>query len=177
LTAKPLDLKKLIKDFPDFPKQGVLFRDINPLISDGNALNYISEEFHRRFNAEKPKVVAGIESRGFIIATCIAIRFGLGVIMIRKAGKLPGRTSRQSYQIEYGTAEMEIQQGSLLPGQNVIVADDLIATGGTALAAARLLRDEGANISGFAFLIELKDLKGGASLRELGYNIQSLIVY
>jgi adenine phosphoribosyltransferase len=177
LTAKPLDLKKLIKDFPDFPKQGVLFRDINPLISDGNALNYISEEFHRRFIAEKPKVVAGIESRGFIIATCIAIRFGLGVIMIRKAGKLPGRTSRQSYQIEYGTAEMEIQQGSLLPGQNVIVADDLIATGGTALAASRLLRDEGANISGFAFLIELKDLKGGASLRELGYNIQSLIVY
>jgi adenine phosphoribosyltransferase len=177
LTAKQLDLKKLIKNFPDFPKQGVLFRDINPLISDGDALNYISEEFHRRFSAERPTVIAGIECRGFIIATCIAIRFGLGVIMIRKAGKLPGRTSRQSYQIEYGTAEMEIQRGSLLPGQNVLVADDLIATGGTALAAERLLREEGANISGFAFLIELNDLRGGASLRELGYNTQSLIVY
>jgi adenine phosphoribosyltransferase len=177
LTARPLDLKKLIKNFPDFPKQGVLFRDINPLISEGDALNYISEEFHRRFNAEKPAVIAGIESRGFIIATCIAIRFGLGVIMIRKAGKLPGKTSRQSYQIEYGIAEMEIQQGSFLPGQNVIIADDLIATGGTALAAARLVREEGANISGFAFLIELNDLRGGASLRELGYNTQSLIVY
>ncbi|MGA7370536.1 MAG: adenine phosphoribosyltransferase [Nitrososphaeraceae archaeon] len=177
MIAKPLDLKKLVKNFPDFPKQGVLFRDINPLISDGVALNYISEEFHRRFSAERPTVIAGIESRGFIIATCIAIRFGLGVIMIRKAGKLPGKTSRQSYQIEYGTAEMEIQQGILLPGQNVIVADDLIATGGTALAASRLLREEGANIIGFAILIELDDLGGGASLRELGYNVQSLVVY
>lgn len=177
LTTNQPDLKKLIRNYPDFPKQGVLFRDINPLLSDGEALNYISEEFHRRFSAERPTVIAGIESRGFIIATCIAIRFGVGVIMIRKAGKLPGRTSRQSYQIEYGTAEMEIQQSSLLPGQNVIVADDLIATGGTALAAERLLREEGANISGFAFLIELDDLRGGASLRELGYNTQSLIVY
>jgi adenine phosphoribosyltransferase len=97
--------------------------------------------------------------------------------MIRKAGKLPGKTSRQSYQIEYGTAEMEIQKGNLSPGQNVIVADDLIATGGTALAAARLLRDEGAKISGFAFLIELNDLRGAESLRDLGYNIQSLLVY
>lgn len=177
MTTKQPDLKKLIRNYPDFPKQGILFRDINPLLSDGEALNYISEEFHRRFSAERPTVIAGIESRGFIIATCIAIRFGVGVIMIRKAGKLPGRTSRQSYQIEYGTAEMEIQQGSFLPGQNIIVADDLIATGGTALAAERLLREEGANISGFAFLIELNDLRGGASLRELGYNTQSLIVY
>lgn len=177
LTTNQPDLKKLIRNYPDFPKQGVLFRDINPLLSDGEALNYISEEFHRRFSAERPTVIAGIESRGFIIATCIAIRFGVGVIMIRKAGKLPGRTSRQSYQIEYGTAEMEIQQSSLLPGQNVIVADDLIATGGTALAAERLLREEGANITGFAFLIELNDLRGGASLRKLGYNTQSLIVY
>lgn len=177
MTTNQLDLKKLIRNYPDFPKQGILFRDINPLLSDGEALNYISEEFHRRFSAERPAVIAGIESRGFIIATCIAIRFGVGVIMIRKAGKLPGRTSRQSYQIEYGTAEMEIQQDSLLPGQNVIVADDLIATGGTALAAERLLREEGANISGFAFLIELNDLRGGASLRELGYHTQSLIVY
>jgi adenine phosphoribosyltransferase len=177
LAAKPFDLKKLIRDFPDFPKQGVLFRDINPLISNGDALKYISEEFHRRYSAEKPTVIAGIESRGFIIATCIAIRFGVGVIMIRKAGKLPGKTSRQSYQIEYGTAELEIQQGSLPTGHKVIVADDLIATGGTAMAAAGLLREEGANISGFAFLIELNDLRGGASLRELGYNIHSLIEY
>jgi adenine phosphoribosyltransferase len=177
LLSAILDLKRLIRDFPDFPKEGIIFRDINPLVSDGNALNYISEEFYRRFITKRPAVIAGIESRGFIIATCIAMKFGLGVIMIRKAGKLPGKTSRQSYQIEYGTAEMEIQQGSIIPGQNVIIADDLIATGGTALAAARLLHGEGANISGFAILIELNDLKGGASLRDLGYNIQSLIVY
>jgi adenine phosphoribosyltransferase len=177
LTAISFDLKKLIKEFPDFPKQGVVFRDINPLISDGDALKYVSEEFHRRYSAEKPTLIAGIESRGFIIATCIAIRFGIGVIMIRKAGKLPGKTNRLSYQTEYGTAELEIQQGSLLPGQNVIIADDLIATGGTAIAAARLLREVGANISGFAFLIELNGLRGGEVLRELGYNIQSLIEY
>lgn len=177
MNVRPLDLKKLIKDFPDFPKQGVLFRDINPLISDGNALSYVSEEFYRRFSADKPAVIAGIESRGFIIATCIAIRFGLGMIMIRKAGKLPGKTTRRPYKTEYGTAEIEIQQGSLKPGQNVIVADDLIATGGTALAAARLLQEQGASISGFAFLIELNDLRGGDTLRNLGYNIESLIVY
>jgi adenine phosphoribosyltransferase len=177
LTIKPFDLKKLIKNFPDFPKRGILFRDINPLISNGEALKYMSEEFYRRFSAANPMMIAGIESRGFIVASCIAIRFGLGVTMIRKSGKLPGKTSRQSYQIEYGTAEMEIQKGSFLPGQNVIVADDLIATGGTALAAAKLLKEEGANICGFAFLIEMIDLKGGASLRELGYNTQSLIVY
>lgn len=177
LTIKSIDLKKLIKNFPDFPRRGILFRDINPLISNGDALRYISEEFYRRFSAAHPMMIAGIESRGFIIASCIAVRFGLGVTMIRKAGKLPGKTSRQAYQIEYGTAEMEIQQGSFLPGQNVIVADDLIATGGTALAAAKLLKEAGANISGFAFLIEMNDLKGGASLRELGYNTHSLIVY
>lgn len=177
MTIKPFDLKKLIKNFPDFPKRGILFRDINPLIGDGVALRYMSEEFYRRFSAANPMMIAGIESRGFIVASCIAIRFGLGVTMIRKAGKLPGKTSRQAYQIEYGTAEMEIQKGSFLPGQNVIVADDLIATGGTALAAAKLLKEEGANICGFAFLIEMNDLKGGASLRELGYNTQSLIVY
>lgn len=177
LTIKSFDLKKLIKNFPDFPKRGILFRDISPLIGDGDALRYISEEFYRRFCAANPMMIAGIESRGFIVASCIAIRFGLGVTMIRKAGKLPGKTSRQAYQIEYGTAEMEIQQGSFLPGQNVIVADDLIATGGTALAAAKLLKEEGANICGFAFLIEMNDLKGGASLRELGYNTHSLIVY
>jgi len=177
LTIKSFDLKKLIKNFPDFPKRGILFRDINPLISNGDALRYISDEFYRRFSAAHPMMIGGIESRGFIVASCIAVRFGLGVTMIRKAGKLPGKTSRQAYQIEYGTAEMEIQQGSFLPGQNVIVADDLIASGGTALAAAKLLKEAGANICGFAFLIEMNDLKGGASLRELGYNTHSLIVY
>jgi adenine phosphoribosyltransferase len=177
LTTEQLDLKKLIKNFPDFPRKGVLFRDINPLISNGKALSYISEEFYHRFSAEKPSLIVGIESRGFIIATCIALRFGLGIIMIRKAGKLPGKTKRQPYQIEYGTAEMEIQEGTLLPGQNVVVADDLIATGGTALATASLLKREGVKISGFAFLIELNDLRGGAALRKLGYNTQSLLVY
>ena len=151
MSIKSFNLKKLIKSFPDFPKQGILFRDINPLIGDGEALKYISDEFYRRFSGLNPTVIAGIESRGFIIATCIAVRFGLGVTMIRKAGRLPGRTSRQSYQIEYGKAEMEIQQGSLLPGQNVIVADDLIATGGTAFERSQVVRGRGCNDLWFRF--------------------------
>lgn len=177
MITNPLDLKKLIKDFPDFPKRGILFRDINPLLGNGDALRYISEEFYRRFRTTNPEMIAGIESRGFIIAASIAVRFGLGMTMIRKAGKLPGKTTKKSYEIEYGTSVMEIQQGILFPEQNVLVADDLIASGGTALAAAKLLKAEGANICGFAFLIELNDLNGGNLLRKLGYNTQSLITY
>jgi adenine phosphoribosyltransferase len=175
LITKPVDLKKLIRDFPDFPKRGVLFRDINPLLANGDALKYISDELYRRFRSTKPDVIAGIESRGFIIATSLAIRFGLGMTMIRKAGKLPGKIMSESYDIEYGSSVMEIQQDNLMPGQNVIIADDLIATGGTALAAAKLLEATGANICGFAFLIEMSDLKGGDMLRRLGHNIESLI--
>jgi adenine phosphoribosyltransferase len=175
LITNSVDLKKLIRDFPDFPKRGVLFRDINPLLADRDALRYISDEFYRRFRATRPDVIAGIESRGFIIATSLAVRFGLGMTMIRKAGKLPGKIMRESYEIEYGSSVMEIQEDNLLPGQNVIIADDLIATGGTALAAAKLLKATGANICGFAFLIEMSELKGGDILRRSGHNIHSLI--
>lgn len=175
MITNPVDLKKLIRDFPDFPKRGVLFRDINPLLADRDALRYMADEFYRRFESTRPDVVAGIESRGFIIATSLAVRFGLGMTMIRKAGKLPGKIMRESYEIEYGSSVMEIQQDNLLSGQNVIIADDLIATGGTALAAAKLLKATGAHICGFAILIEMSDLKGGDILRRLGHNFQALI--
>jgi adenine phosphoribosyltransferase len=175
--AKQVNLRDIIANYPDFPKQGVLFRDINPVFKRNDALNYIVDEFYRIYNKSKVDMVAGIESRGFIIATALALRFGSGILMIRKAGKLPGRTLKKSYDIEYGTAIMEIQQDAIDKGNNILIADDLIATGGTAEAAAQMIKELGGNIAGFAFIIELSDLKGADRLRRMGYNVESLVTF
>jgi len=175
--AKQVNLRDIIANYPDFPKQGILFRDINPVFKRNDALNYIADEFYRIYNKSKIDMVAGIESRGFIIATALALRFGSGILMIRKAGKLPGRTLKKSYDIEYGTAIMEIQQDAIDKGNNILIADDLIATGGTAEAAAQLIKELGGNIAGFAFVIELSDLKGADRLRRIGYNVESLVTF
>jgi adenine phosphoribosyltransferase len=175
--AKQINLRDIIANYPDFPKQGILFRDINPVFKRNDALNYIADEFYRIYNKSKVDMVAGIESRGFIIATALALRFGSGILMIRKAGKLPGRTLKKSYDIEYGTAIMEIQQDAIDKGNNILIADDLIATGGTAEAAAQLIKELGGNVAGFAFIIELSDLKGADRLRRMGYNVESLVTF
>jgi adenine phosphoribosyltransferase len=175
--AKQVNLRDIIANYPDFPKQGILFRDINPVFKRNDALNYIADEFYRIYSKSKVDMVAGIESRGFIIATALALRFGSGILMIRKAGKLPGRTLKKSYDIEYGTAIMEIQQNAIDKGNNIIIADDLIATGGTAEAAAQLIKELGGNVVGFAFIIELSDLKGADRLRRMGYNVESLVTF
>jgi adenine phosphoribosyltransferase len=175
--AKQVNLRDIIANYPDFPKQGILFRDINPVFKRNDALNYIADEFYRIYNKSKVDMVAGIESRGFIIATALALRFGSGILMIRKAGKLPGRTLKKSYDIEYGTAIMEIQQDAVDKGNNILIADDLIATGGTAEAAAQLIKELGCNVAGFAFIIELSDLKGADRLRRMGYNVESLVTF
>lgn len=175
--AKQVNLRDIIANYPDFPKQGILFRDINPVFKRNDALNYIADEFYRIYNKSKVDMVAGIESRGFIIATALALRFGSGILMIRKAGKLPGRTLKKSYDIEYGTAIMEIQQNAVDKGNNILIADDLIATGGTAEAAAQLIKELGGNVAGFAFIIELSDLKGADRLRRMGYNVESLVTF
>lgn len=175
--AKQVNLRDIIANYPDFPKQGILFRDINPVFKRNDALNYIADEFYRIYNKSKVDMVAGIESRGFIIATALALRFGSGILMIRKAGKLPGRTLKKSYDIEYGTAIMEIQQDAIDKGNNILIADDLIATGGTAEAAAQLVKELGGNVAGFAFIIELSDLKGADRLRRMGYNVESLVTF
>jgi adenine phosphoribosyltransferase len=175
--AKQVNLRDIIANYPDFPKQGILFRDINPVFKRNDALNYIADEFYRIYNKSKVDMVAGIESRGFIIATALALRFGSGILMIRKAGKLPGRTLKKSYDIEYGTAIMEIQQNAVDKGNNILIADDLIATGGTAEAAAQLIKELECNVAGFAFIIELSDLKGADRLRRMGYNVESLVTF
>ena len=175
--AGAFDLYKIISDYPDFPKAGILFRDINPVFRNYEALGYITNEFHRRFSKAKIDAVAGIESRGFVIATALALKFGTGMIMIRKAGKLPGDTAKRAYEIEYGSAIMEVQRDAVKKSQNILIADDLIATGGTAIAASQLVEELGAKVSGFAFVIELAKLEGSKRLKKLGYGVQSLVTY
>ena len=175
--TKHLDLRSIIGDYPNFPKDGILFRDINPVFRSNDALEFIADEFHRRFGRVKVDSVAGIESRGFVVATALALKFGTGVVMIRKAGKLPGKTLKKSYEIEYGNAVMELQHDAVKEGQNVLVADDLIATGGTAVAASQLIQEVGGKVAGFAFVIELGGLKGSERLQKLGHRVESLVVY
>jgi adenine phosphoribosyltransferase len=175
--AKQVNLRDIIANYPDFPKQGILFRDVNPVFKRNDALNYIADEFYHIYNKTRVDMVAGIESRGFIVATALALRFGRGIVMVRKAGKLPGRTVKKSYDIEYGSAVMELQQDAIDKGNSILIADDLIATGGTAVAAAQMIKELGGKVAGFAFIIELSDLKGADRLRKMGYNVVSLVSF
>jgi adenine phosphoribosyltransferase len=175
--AKQFDLRDIVASYPDFPKPGILFRDVNPVFKRNDALNRITDEFYRVYGKAKVDAVAGIESRGFVIATALALKFGRGMVMIRKAGKLPGKTLKKSYDIEYGSATMELQQNAIKKSESILIADDLIATGGTAVAAAQLIEEVGGKVAGFAFIIELSDLHGADRLRKMGYKVQSLVTY
>ncbi len=171
------DLKSIIKDHQDFPKKGILFRDINPVFRNYEALESISKSFLEEYEIKDIDLIAGIESRGFVVATALANRIKRGVLMIRKVGKLPGNTVKKQYEIEYGEATMEIQQDSVLPGQRVIIADDLIATGGTAMAAAELVEQLGGKVAFFAFVIDLVHLSGSQKLKDKGYEVRTLVNY
>jgi len=164
-----------VDEFPDFPKKGILFRDFGSILRDPQALHFAVDELSKRFPMEKIDAFAGIESRGFILACAMTLKHNKGMITIRKAGKLPGQTLKRSYSIEYGEDVMEIQRHAVQKGQNVLICDDLLATGGTAQAAAGLIEDAGGAVAGFAFFIELSDL-GGAK-RISAYNFESLIKY
>ncbi len=177
MSKKNLDLTKIIKTFHDFPKRGILFRDIGPVFVDHAALEYVSEEFSRRISESTVDYIVGIESRGFIVATALALVIRKGLILVRKAGKLPGHTLKQSYEIEYGNSTIEIQEDAISKGQRVIIADDLVATGGTAMAAERLVTQLGGKVTGFAFVIELANLGGANKIREQGYEVHSLVIY
>lgn len=170
-------IQKLIKDYPDFPKEGILFRDINPVFRDGRSLNLLADYFYNEYKKEDVDYVAGIEARGFILSTLLGQKFNKGVIMVRKAGKLPGNTIKQSYDIEYGNAIMELQSDSINRNDNILIADDLLATGGTASAAAKLVEKLGGKVIGFAFIVELSSLGGGMILRQKGYNVHSMVKY
>ena len=177
MVIEEVDLRKLFQEYPDFPKKGILFRDISPVLLNPKALEFIADAFKNRLKGRKIDLVVGIESRGFIIATAIALKFKTGLAVIRKAGKLPGETIKKSYKVEYGNDIMEMQVSALGKDLDVLIADDLIATGGTAMASAKIVEQVGSRIVGFAFVIELDHLQGGMTLSNLGYDVASLVVY
>jgi len=169
------DLKRRIRDIPDFPKPGILFRDITPLLSDGMAFRQAIDYLGGRYLDKKIDVVVGVEARGFIMGAALAYKLGAGNILIRKSGKLPYKTHRTTYSLEYGTDALEIHQDAFKPGQRVLIADDLLATGGTISAAVDLVQQLGGEIVELAFLIELVALKGREKLK--GHSVFSLIQY
>jgi adenine phosphoribosyltransferase len=177
LYDRRINLKSLIKTFNDFPKEGVIFRDINPLFRNSIAIQAIAKEFIKKEELSKIDLIAGIESRGFTVASLLANNFNKGIILVRKVGKLPGKTIKKKYDIEYGSSVIEIQEEAVQKDQNILIADDLIATGGTASATAELIEEMGGRVFGFAVIIELVYLKGAEMLRKKGYDVRSLVKY
>ncbi len=159
-----MNLKDHIRTIPDFPKPGVLFYDISTLLAHAAAWQVTMDRLAEAVDTHKPDLLAGIESRGFLVAAPLALKLGLGFIMVRKKGKLPGETLPYTYDLEYGTNTIEIQTDAVEPGQRVVLLDDLLATGGTMAAAARLLSQSGADVRAAACLIELAFLDGRARL-------------
>ena len=170
-----VNLREKIDEYQDFPKKGILFRDITPILRDPSALSYVIDEFARLYHPKEVDILAGIESRGFPLACALAIKYNKGMIMIRKQGKLPGQTKKMSYSIEYGKATMEIQKHAIEKGQRVLICDDLLATGGTAKTAAKLIEKIGGKVAGFAFLVELTNLNGMKKISN--YKCESLVKY
>jgi len=169
------DLKKLIREVPDFPKAGILFYDITTLLSDRGGLHKVIDRMTEQIAPLKPDYVMGIEARGFIFAPSIAYNLGAGFVPIRKPKKLPGTTERITYDLEYGTDTLEVHQGAIADGARVVIADDLLATGGTSSAAAQLVEKIGGKVAGLSFLVELDFLVGRDRLRD--YKVSSLIRY
>ena len=169
-----MDLKQHIRGIPDFPKPGILFYDISTLLKHPGAWKETVAEMTEALRPLKPDLLAGIESRGFLVAAPVAVLLGCGFVMIRKKGKLPGKTIPHTYDLEYGSDTVETPSDAIEAGQRVVIVDDLLATGGTAAAAVRLCRMVGANVVGSAFIIELTGLKGR---KRLDVPITSLLSY
>lgn len=169
------NLMRYIRDIPDFPTKGILFRDIMPLLRDGAAFREAIRGLAKRHQAQRPDAIVSIESRGLIVGSALAYELGVGVIPVRKAGKLPHKTYRETYALEYGQDTLEIHQDALESGNRVLLVDDLLATGGTMEATIKLVEQCGGRIIELAFLIELTDLKGRERLAP--HPIVSLIQY
>ncbi len=169
-----MDLKKYIRDIADFPKPGILFRDISPLLADKDAWRTTVKDLATAISKHKPDLLAGIESRGFLVTAPLALELGCGFMMIRKRGKLPGGTIPHTYALEYGTDTIEIQDDAVRKGQRVVVLDDVLATGGTLSAAIALLRKAGADVRAAACIIELNALGGR---QKLDLPFESLVQY
>ena len=174
-AGEPVDLAAKIRDIPAFPKAGILFRDIMPLLQDPGALRETIDRIAEYGTGKHVDVVFGAEARGFILGAAVAYALGAGFVCARKPGKLPYKTIAAEYDLEYGSNRLEVHTDAIKPGQNVLVHDDLLATGGTARAKCELVERVGGKVVGIAFIIELVDLKGRDKLQ--GYDILSLIKY
>jgi adenine phosphoribosyltransferase len=168
-------LKEYVRDIPDFPRPGVVFKDITPLLADVKAFRYTVDALCEHFAATPVDKVLGIEARGFIVAAPVAYRCGAGFVPVRKAGKLPWQVEKQEYVLEYGTDMLEIHQDALAPGERALIIDDVLATGGTASATARLVERLGGTVAGMGFIVELAFLGGRGKLK--GVEAVSLISY
>jgi adenine phosphoribosyltransferase len=169
-------IKAAIRDVSDFPKPGIVFKDITPIFENQDLCNQIINAFIDQMNA-KPDAIVGIESRGFLFGFLLANKLNVPFILVRKAGKLPYKTVSLEYDLEYGSAKIEMHEDSIKPNWNVLIHDDLLATGGTAAAAAELIKKQGANIFGFNFVIELEFLQGKEKINQLSNNITCLALY
>jgi len=168
-------MKQIIRDVPDFPAPGVMFRDITPVLQDAKAFKEVIDSMVECAAPMKPDVIVGIESRGFVLGTPIALELGVGFVPVRKAGKLPADTLKAEYALEYGTNAVEIHRDAIEPGMRVVIIDDLLATGGTAKAAVDLVEQLGGKVAGLTFLIELEFFHGREPLND--YEVCTLIKY
>ncbi len=170
-------IKNKIRTIPNWPKQGVMFRDITTLLLDGEGLNDIVKEFKKRYENVKIDKVAGIEARGFIIGALLAYELGVGFVPIRKKGKLPAETASMEYDLEYGSDSIEVHKDAINEGDKVLLTDDLVATAGTCMAAVNLIENLGGKIVECSFIVELPDLNGRKRLENKGYKVFSLVQF
>lgn len=176
MTGGNDDLRALVRTIPDFPKPGIQFRDITTLLLDPRGFAAAIDRLAAGVG-DKPDLVAGMEARGFVVASALALKLGAGLRLIRKEGKLPGATIAEDYALEYGRDRLHMHVDACAPGADVLIADDQIATGGTALAAARLVRRAGGQVVGARFLIDLPGLGGSEALRAAGVDVVSLMEF
>jgi len=170
-----MDIKSKIRTVPDWPKKGIMFRDITTLLQDKEAFKFVMDKFYDRYKDKQIDVVVGIESRGFIFASVLAYQLGVSFVLVRKEGKLPNKTMKEEYALEYDNAVVEIHKDAITRGQKVLVVDDVLATGGTCNAAVNLVKKLGGEIVECAFLVGLPDLKGAEKLKD--YNVFSLVEF
>lgn len=170
-----MNLKSKIRDIPNFPRKGVIFRDIGPLLEDKEALGYAAGRLAAKYKDKKIDKIVGVDARGFILAGIMAERLGAGLVMVRKKGKLPSQTEKEEFNLEYGRAILEVHRDSIRPGERVLLVDDVLATGGTMGATAKLVEKVGGQIVGMAFLVILDYLAGRKKLKQ--YDLFSLVNY
>lgn len=176
-SSENLDLKSLIRSIPDYPKRGIIFRDITSLISHAEGFKQSIRGLSEPYRNKGIQKIVGIEARGFIFGGAMADYLGVGFVPIRKQGKLPGKVVAQDYSLEYGTDRIEMHDDAIADGEKVLLVDDLIATGGTAVAAIELLQSVGGDVEGAAFVIDLPDLGGAALLKERGIDVHTLVSF